>query len=41
VLVLIGTLAFLLFHSWEVALLAAVLVPILSLVSHHFSRRIV
>src|SRR5438093_3278382 len=41
VLVLIGTLAFLLFHSWEVALLAGLLVPILSFVSHHFSQRIV
>lgn len=40
VLVLIGTLLFLLFQSWQVALLAAVLVPVLSLVSNHFSQRI-
>ena len=40
VLVLIGTLAFLWVHSWHVALLAAVLVPVLSLVSNYFSQRI-
>jgi ABC-type multidrug transport system fused ATPase/permease subunit len=40
VLVLIGTLSFLLFQSWQVAVLAAVLVPVLSLVSNHFSQRI-
>src|SRR5438552_7605435 len=39
-LVLIGTLAFLLWHSWEVAVLAACMVPVLSLVSHYFSQRI-
>ncbi|TMQ72936.1 MAG: ABC transporter ATP-binding protein [Candidatus Eisenbacteria bacterium] len=40
ILVLLGTLTFLLFRSWRVALLAAVLVPVLSLISHYFSRRI-
>ena len=39
-LALIGTLTFLLFHSWQVAVLAAVMVPVLSLVSHYFSQRI-
>jgi ABC-type multidrug transport system fused ATPase/permease subunit len=40
ILVLLGTIVFLLYRSWEVALLAAVLVPVLSLISHFFSRRI-
>ena len=40
VLVLIGTLAFLLSQSWQVAVLAAVLVPVLSVISSHFSERI-
>lgn len=40
VLVLIGTLAFLLFQAWQVAVLAAVLVPVLSLISTYFSQRI-
>jgi ABC-type multidrug transport system fused ATPase/permease subunit len=39
-LVLVGTMAFLLYHSWEVALVAAVIVPIMSLVSNYFSQRI-
>ena len=37
VLVLVGTLAFLLYQSWQVAVLAAVLVPVLSVISNHFS----
>src|SRR5262249_49849828 len=40
VLVLLGTLAYLLYRSWQVAILAAVLVPMLSLISHYFSKRI-
>jgi ABC-type multidrug transport system fused ATPase/permease subunit len=40
VLVLIGTLTFLLFMSWQVAVLAVVLVPVLSLISTFFSQRI-
>jgi ABC-type multidrug transport system fused ATPase/permease subunit len=40
ILVLLGTLTFLLVRSWRVALLAAVLVPVLSLIAHYFSRRI-
>ncbi|HEX7248231.1 MAG TPA: ABC transporter transmembrane domain-containing protein [Actinomycetota bacterium] len=40
VMVLVGTLAFLLYQSWQVAVLAAVLVPVLSVISNHFSERI-
>src|SRR5207248_1307472 len=39
-LVLVGTLTFLFIRSWRVAVLAAVLVPVLSLISHYFSQRI-
>jgi ABC-type multidrug transport system fused ATPase/permease subunit len=39
-LVLIGTMAFLLYHSWEVALVAAVIVPVMSFISNYFSQRI-
>jgi ABC-type multidrug transport system fused ATPase/permease subunit len=40
VLVLAGTLAFLLYNAWQAALLAVVLVPVLALVSNYFSQRI-
>src|SRR5438552_7093063 len=40
ILLLIGTLTFLFFRSWRVAVFAAVLVPVLSLISHFFSQRI-
>ncbi len=40
VLVLVGTLAFLTVRSWQVALLAAILVPLLALISNYFSIRI-
>ena len=40
VLVLIGTLTFLLYRSWQVAVLAVVMVPVMSLISHYFSQRI-
>ena len=40
VLLLIGTLAFLLFHSWEIMVLAVLVVPVLSLVANYFYRRI-
>ncbi|MGH8932198.1 MAG: ABC transporter ATP-binding protein [Egibacteraceae bacterium] len=40
VLVLIGTLVFLTVRSWQVALLAVVLVPLLALISNYFSIRI-
>jgi ABC-type multidrug transport system fused ATPase/permease subunit len=39
-LVLTGTLAFLVFRSWQVALVAVLIVPLLSLVSNWFSTRI-
>ena len=39
-MVLVGSFAFLLYKSWSVALVAAAVVPLLALVSHHFSRRI-
>lgn len=39
-LVLVGTLGFLLWQSWQVALIAVVVVPILALVSNHYSRLI-
>jgi ABC-type multidrug transport system fused ATPase/permease subunit len=40
VFVLVGTLVFLVTQSWEVAVMAVVIVPILSLVSNFFSRHI-
>jgi len=40
ILILVGTLTFLFIRSWRVAVLAAVLVPVLSLISHYFSQRI-
>jgi ABC-type multidrug transport system fused ATPase/permease subunit len=39
-LVLVGSFAFLLYQSWRVALVALVIVPVLALVSNHYSRRI-
>src|SRR5262249_50558475 len=40
ILVLIGTLAYLLYSSWEVALVAALIVPGVALVANYFSQRI-
>jgi ATP-binding cassette, subfamily B, bacterial len=40
VFLLVGTLGFLFYRSWRVALMALVLVPLLSLVSRYFSKRI-
>lgn len=40
VLVLIGTLAFLLYQSWQVAIVAVVIVPVMALISNWFSQRI-
>jgi ABC-type multidrug transport system fused ATPase/permease subunit len=40
VFVLVGTMTYLLFNSWQVAMMAAVIVPLLSGVSNYFSRRI-
>jgi len=39
-MVLVGSFVFLLFQSWSVALVAIFVVPMLSVVSNHFSRRI-
>lgn len=39
-LVLVGTLGFLLYHSWQVALVGAVIVPVMAVVSDWFSKRI-
>ena len=39
-LVLVGSFAFLLYQSWRVALVALVVVPVLAMVSNHYSRRI-
>jgi ABC-type multidrug transport system fused ATPase/permease subunit len=39
-MVLVGSFVFLLFKSWSVALVAIIVVPVLSVVSNHFSRRI-
>jgi len=39
-LLLVGTLVFLVFHSWQVAVLTVVMVPVLSLISNYFSQRI-
>ena len=40
ILLLIGTLAFLLYKSWEAAIIAVLVVPLLAFVSNHYSRRI-
>lgn len=40
VLVLVGSFVFLLTQSWNVALVAVVVIPMLALVSNHYSRRI-
>ncbi|MGQ0745042.1 MAG: ABC transporter transmembrane domain-containing protein, partial [Acidimicrobiales bacterium] len=40
ILVLVGTLAFLFYKSWQVAIVAILIVPILSFVSNYFSQRI-
>ena len=40
ILVLTGTLAFLLWRSWVVAVIAVLIVPVLALVSNHYSQRI-
>ena len=39
-LVLIGTLAFLLYKSWVVAVIAIFIIPVLALVSNHYSQKI-
>jgi ABC-type multidrug transport system fused ATPase/permease subunit len=39
-LVLFGSFGFLLFQSWRVALVAVVVVPMLAVISNHYSRRI-
>lgn len=39
-LVLVGSFTFLLFKSWNVALVAVVVIPMLAFVSNHYSRRI-
>jgi len=39
-LVLVGSFVFLAFQSWNVALVAVVVIPLLAVVSNHFSRRI-
>lgn len=39
-LVLFGTLAFLTYHSWQVALVGVAIVPIMAFVSNYFSQRI-
>jgi ABC-type multidrug transport system fused ATPase/permease subunit len=39
-LVLVGSFAFLLYQSWNVALVAIIVIPVLAIVSNHFSRRI-
>ena len=40
VLVLVGTLAFLFYQSWMVALIALLVVPPLAIISNHYSQRI-
>ena len=40
VLVLVGSFGFLLFQSWKVALVAVVVIPMLAVVSNHYSRLI-
>ena len=39
-LVLVGTLGYLLYRSWQVALVTALIVPLVALVSNHFAQRI-
>jgi ABC-type multidrug transport system fused ATPase/permease subunit len=39
-MVLVGTFALILYQSWRVALVAVVVVPMLAVVSNHYSRRI-
>ena len=39
-MVLVGSFVFLLYKSWNVALVALVVVPLLAVVSNHYSRRI-
>ena len=39
-MVLIGSFVFLLYRSWQVAIVAIVVIPVLSVVSNHYSRRI-
>ncbi len=39
-MVLAGTMAFLFYRSWEVALVALVVIPVMALVSNYFSKRI-
>jgi ABC-type multidrug transport system fused ATPase/permease subunit len=39
-LVLVGTLAFLLYKSWLVALIAVLIIPVLATVSNHYSQKI-
>jgi ABC-type multidrug transport system fused ATPase/permease subunit len=38
--VLVGSFAFLLYKSWQVALVAVVVIPMLAMVSNHYSRKI-
>jgi len=40
ILVLIGTLLFLIYQSWQVAIVAVVIVPVMALISNWFSQRI-
>jgi ABC-type multidrug transport system fused ATPase/permease subunit len=40
VLLLVATLAFLFWNSWQVALVAALVIPVLAVISSYFSRRI-
>jgi ABC-type multidrug transport system fused ATPase/permease subunit len=40
ILVLIGTLLFLVYQSWQVAIVAVVIVPVMALISNWFSQRI-
>ncbi|MGH2826429.1 MAG: ABC transporter transmembrane domain-containing protein, partial [Actinomycetota bacterium] len=37
---LVGTVSFILFNSWQVALVAVLMIPILALVSNYFAQRI-
>ncbi|CAN5646332.1 hypothetical protein BH10CHL1_BH10CHL1_40660 [soil metagenome] len=39
-LVLVGTLAFLVYQSWQVALVAAVIIPVMAVLSNYYSQRI-
>jgi len=40
ILVLIGTLAFLVYQSWQVAIVAVIIVPVMAFISNWFSQRI-